>query len=355
MSRSSGPSQRFHLLDIADAIGRHQELDLSDDSSFEAVIERVASLLREVRQSPIAIHGRRVETMFGYMATALGACTLVKREDAGSLFFPDGEMVLLPDYRLKLMNGSAILVEVKNFHQEDPKKPFKIRRKDLERLTRYSELCNCKFRLAIYWSKWRLWSLVAGDDLQGSGSHCSIDLLRALKLNRMGELGDLTVGTTAPLTLRVETDPTQARKVHDSGHVAFTIGNVRIFAGGTEITDDREQEFALYLYRYGDWVEGEPTLRIGGGELISIDFSVSPAEPVPGQGFDLLGPMSRMISNRYNELTTSEGTVSRLSPTVAPAALRTAVPGRVQELNMPLWVFGAMSAERSPPMTAPPQ
>lgn len=338
LSRSSGPAQRYQLLDIADAIGRSLELSLADEQSFEAVVGEVTSLLREVRENPIAIHGRRVESMFGYVVASLGSSEVVKKEDAGTLFHPKEDTVLLPDYRVILQDGTQLLIEVKNIHEENPKKRFKIRRKDVERMARYATACRCEFRLAIYWSRWRQWSLRPEDLLQGA-THHSIDLLQALKVSRMGELGEILIGTTSPLVVRVETDHNEPRDVNETGQVAFTIGAVRVFAGETEIVDPSERSFALYLYQYGDWIERDPTANVEGGKLISIDFSAAPAEPVVGQGFDFLGPVSRMISNQYTELTTSDGLVSRLSPPVAPSALRAAVPGRVDNLTMPLWVF----------------
>ena len=58
-------------------------------------------------------HGFRTDYMFGYVVGALGKCAIVKHEHAAGLLLSN-EPFKIPDYRLTLLDGSQLLVEVKN-------------------------------------------------------------------------------------------------------------------------------------------------------------------------------------------------------------------------------------------------
>jgi hypothetical protein len=335
----------MRLLEIADAVGLQNDLSLSGDD-FEKVITKTADRLRQLRNSDIMVHGRRAETMFGFLAASLRNCRVVKREDSGDALFAPKVEPLIPDYRLLLTSGIQLLVEVKNCHSR--RHEVSVRTVDLDRLKTYADLFSTELRVAIYWSKWRLWTLVRPEAFIAKKTRSILPLTEALRYNSMADLGDATLATTPPITFRVRADPTHPRKIEEVGKVAFTIGSVQLFAGRTEVTDKNERSLLFYLMMYGSWIEIESEAEVRNGELEWVDFVVQPQgeeedEDDP-QPFRTIGSLSTMIANRYNELTTSGSEIQRLSPPVSPHALSRALPGKVEELTLPLWVFRIQAA-----------
>ena len=60
--------------------------------------------------------------MFGYGASALGNCTIAKKEDAGELYST------IPDYRLLTLDGNEFFVEVKNCHKATVEYRYRLNR-----------------------------------------------------------------------------------------------------------------------------------------------------------------------------------------------------------------------------------
>jgi hypothetical protein len=340
----------MRLLEIADAIGLQNDLSLSGDD-FEKVIAKTADRLRQLRNSDIMVHGRRAETMFGFLAASLRSCRVVKREDSGDALFAPKVEPLIPDYRLLLASGSQLLVEVKNCHSR--RHEVSMRTADLDRLKTYADLFSTELRVAIYWSRWRLWTLVCPENFKTMKNRSVLPLTEALRYNTMADLGDVMLATTPPITFRLHADPTQSREIMEDGRVAFTIGSVQLFAGTTEVTDKKERSLLLYLMMYGSWIESEPQPEVRNGELAWVDYVVGPhvedEDQEDAQPFRMLGSLSTMIANRYNELTTSGSEIRRLSPPVSPRALSRALPGKVEELTLPLWVFRIQAAAINQP------
>jgi hypothetical protein len=84
-------------------------------------------------------------------------------------------------------------------------------------------------------------------------------MLKAMKINEMADLGDMQVGTTPPLVLRVLTDPTKPRDLDAEGKVNFTIAKVELYCGGIHIEPREEQNLAYYFMLYGNWTGSEPS------------------------------------------------------------------------------------------------
>jgi hypothetical protein len=327
------------LLDIADCIGRTEKLDISDDDDFAKVLDKLVALTRNARSSDIMVHGRRVEAMFGYVASALGACTIVKREDSGDVFVATAKDYEIPDWRVVGSGFGEMLVEVKNCHTEPPNKEFSIRVKDLDRLERYATLFGKPLRLAVYWSRWQLWTLLPRGALRKRSSRAAINLLEALKANEMSTLGDFHLATVPPLQMKIQTHPAKPRTVSPSGEAQFTIKDFSLFAGGRQITTKVEKNLLLYLWFYGKWREPAPTADVINNELISLEFVAEPLERSPQQEFEIIGVMSSMIANQYNGLTTRAAVVTRLAPHLNPSELGRRIPGKIPDMELPLWVF----------------
>ncbi len=122
---------------------------------------RIDEALSNVRDSPIdvtstasTLHGWQAQALFEAIVASLGSVRLLKLEDSGDIFF-EGDSLKPPDFRIVTLDGEQILVEVKNFHQKQPGKPYRMRRKDLDELQCYTHLVGINsLKFGIYWSRW---------------------------------------------------------------------------------------------------------------------------------------------------------------------------------------------------------
>jgi len=338
MKRIPRDPEKFEVIDMVSAIGRKTSFKIGDEASEAAVLGKDSDSYRRARKNPALLHGRRTEDMFGYVAASLRSCVLVKEEDAGEAYVTSST-IRIPDYRLVTNDGYEFLVEVKNFHQSNPSAPFSLDSSYVDGLLQYAALLKKDLKFAVYWSRWNLWTLVSADKLKGVGSERELTITEALQVSEMSSLlGDLHLGTTPPLVLRLRADTTKPRAVEpSSSQVIFTIGAVEFYCAGRLIVDDLEKSLAFYLILYGDWVESESKADVKDGELVSIDFESRPRESEPKQEFEIIGSLSSMASGKYNDLTLSEGGVERLSPDAEPDSLVLHVPHGYRGKDLPLW------------------
>jgi hypothetical protein len=185
------------------------------------------------------------------------------------------------------------------------------------------------------------------DKIISSKGGLSVSLLDAIKMNEMVIVGDLMIATTPPLIFRVVTDANKPRSVDEQGRVGFTIGGVELYCGNTRIEGKFEQSLAFYFMLYGKWHSGEPEAHIENDQLLWIDIRAYPEETTSGQSFEFLGALSGMISQRYNELTTSEQGVERLSPAQEPGSLGVSIPQDYKGHHLPLWRFEQQFSQKS--------
>lgn len=342
MARRS-PAHLGAVLELADAIGREANVGLTERDFASKVSPELLALIEAARTNAVNVHGRRTELMFGYVAASLGASRVVKREDAGDVYVAGGIAVLTPDYRLLLKDGSQQLVEVKNCHHRSPSKELAFRESDVAALRAYAAEFGLPLAFAIYWSRWHVWTLLSPEDMRLADGKYRTTLKESLMRNQMGDIGDFHLATTPPAVLRIVASPTEPRDLREDGQVNFTIGDVKLFAGDTEVTDKKERDLLLYMMFYGKWVSQETVPTIVDGKLEYIDTVAVPLDLTPDQPFELVGAMSTMISNEYLQLTT-EG-VRRLTPSAAPGKLGRRQPGRVKEMTLPLWVFTLKPSE----------
>jgi len=338
MKRINRNPEKFEIIDLFDAIGRAWNFTLDDKSSEQQFLENISKTLSRNKNNPVLIHGLRVESMLEYVAASLGKCILIKQEDSGEVCSAYPNM-RVPDYRIVLEDNEQYLVEIKNCHKVKPSSRYTFKKSYIISLTDYAHIFGLYLKIAIYWSRWNIWTLIPVEKLRNDGDHYSISMVEALKLNEMFILGDVQVGTTPPLLLRLLVDLNKYHSVNDDGQAQFTIGNVEIFCNETFIEDKFERNLAFYLMLYGDWPSSNPVANIEANELISIDIEVMPHEPTPEQGFEIIGSLSSMISCRYNDLTTSKGGVNRLSPRAEPGSLGVLIPSEYKGKYLPLWRF----------------
>ena len=105
-----------------------------------------------------------------------------------------------------------------------------------------------------------------------------------------------------------------------------------------ELTDPNDQEIAWMFMRYGQWKnEGVEAVR-DGDRLKAIEYRWEPAEP-SGQGFDMVGSLSRMFARYYAEQTVAQGEVVQFYAALQPEWLERLVNRKPGENNLRLWQF----------------
>lgn len=333
------------VLDLHNTLAHERSLTLAPGETDGAFASIVAQFLADAKRNPTLLYGQRTEAMFGYMAAALGGCMLVKREDAGDVISADPEL-RIPDYHLVLRDGSEFCVEVKNYSQSEGTEPFSLKCKYLESLQKYCNILKRDLKVAIYWHKWNIWTLVPVSGFDTQGDRHVVTLPEAFKHNEMTLLGDIAVATTPPLLFRLITNAEKPRSVDTSGNVVFSVARTELYCAGNLIEDPIEQGLALYLMFFGSW-EGAPAKAfVENGELIHLDYEVKPHEPVPGQEFDIVGQLSSMISLHYRHLTAREGQVLTLTPRSTPETLGVVIPEDYKGKQLPLWRFRQQSGEK---------
>lgn len=301
---------------------------------------RLTDSLREEIEAqlanPIWIHGRRIQNMFEAMVVAFDCYTLIKTEDAGSLYPEDAYS--LPDFRIVLKDRTQIFVEVKNVWCQDPcRQHFEMRASDLEKKVRYADTVGTPLKLAIYWARWGMWTLLDPQRLRNDGNSKCVDMVEAAPFNEMACLGDVSIATRAPLTIRFEADRTKARCVTEDNKVAMTIGAVQVLCEDTILTG-LDRNLALLLIEFGQW-HGKEGVAMTSGDLVdSIDFDFVPEE-TSDQGFDFVGDASRMFARYYSLRTVDEGRVVRVGFDLEPGLFRVLTVGDDTGHSIPLWRF----------------
>jgi hypothetical protein len=237
---------RFDLLQLFAAHVDARGGTLQDASAQGEFVANLGQPLTQAVADATLLRGLRTEAMFAALAVSLGRIDLIKQEDVGPAWTGRRELKI-PDYRIVLTDRTSFLVEVKHFHQGGtPIKPFPISRNYLAALRTYGELVGCPVKLAVYWERWNLWTLVPLAACERSGQP-SLSMERAIMANEIGILGDLHVGTRFPLRFRLVADPTRERTLRDDGKVAFTIGGVELYSGDRRLTGTRERSLAMWL------------------------------------------------------------------------------------------------------------
>jgi hypothetical protein len=329
------------VLRLFDEFARSEGVSLQDAESHDAFLAKISTALATHRRNPIAVYGLRVQSMFAYVAAAMGACSTITEEDAG-LFLADTAELRRPDFHIVTSGGVRFLVEVKSYSPDDPLAPYEMKASYFERLQRYAERMGRDLKIAIYWRHIEgLWTLVGAEQFDHRGDKRVLPFEAAFKRNEMSELlGDCIIGTVPPLGLKVYTDPEQPRSVAADGTATFTIKRVTLCAAGQEIDHPLERRIAWFLMTQGKWSDEQAPAQIENGELISFEMQIAPDDnPNPEEEFVSVGWLSQMVSRQYRDLTASDGKVSLLSPTQEPGALGVLIPLDYKGQVLRLWRF----------------
>jgi len=141
--------------------------------------------------------------MFQGMVASLDYVRLLKEEDTGSCYYHIDDEIRIPDFRVVTTKAQSWLIETKNHFSKDPMRRYRIRNEDVQALKRYADIVGTPLRFAIYWAHWNQWTLNDPERFTHNGNYAEIEFIQAMKQNEMAVLGDYTIGTTYPLTLKL--------------------------------------------------------------------------------------------------------------------------------------------------------
>lgn len=317
---------------------------MSDPARVEATVAQFEAGLRDSLDSPSRIRGWVSDQLFGLVAADLGGCKLVKQEDAGILFYEDE--VKLPDWRLTLLSGKNILVEVKAEDNNHPQ-VSKLRLTEVARLRSYSDLNECPLYIAVHWVAMGMWTLVPIDDYIRVGHHFEIDLATAFKRNHMCSLlNDRMLGLKPPLEFRMtmqevsdEDGATEGERAleNEPWRLSVVTTGVRIFAGGEEMVDKSETALVWFLIQHARW-PCEEKMEDSGDGVWEMVFTMAPDESHAEQGFDIIGGLSELYTRMFYSGTTSlEDETTKLRVDIEPGTLPRLVPTDLKSDRLPLW------------------
>lgn len=325
---------RFELLELYSTYGGSGRISLKSPETMDSFLHAARKSVETATANPALLYGQRTQAMFEGLVASLGAAILLKHEDSGPVYATDTDLHV-PDFRVVLPDGMNLLIEVKNCHNDQNQ--FILSKVYLDSLSRYAALANGVLKLAVYWSKWNIWTLVSPDVIKGDGQRLSLDLLNAVKHSEMYLLGDMTVGTRYPLSLKLSMKDSVS---HGNGEFSVTIGRVELFCAGKEITDPKEKEIAFCLMVYGGWKDDHIEAQVQDDRIRFIDIDCRPTETTEGQDFEMVGALSEMFS-RYYIWATSDGSgnIEQIHFPVKPGQVGLLIPQDFRGVSLPLWRF----------------
>ncbi len=332
--------EKFETFELFSAMAIKHKFRLDNPNSVDDFTKIVQNSFQGSVEDNKLIHGKRVEQLFAYVVGALGRIRLLKHEDAGNVYSVDSDIIMPPDYNVILKDGTQFMVEVKNHHKIDD---FSIKEDYYNKLERYAHIYDTKLKIAIYFSYHETWVLVPIEAFEKKGKSFRINFAKAYAMSEMGLIGDCLVATTPDLELYFPNEENEADEINSNGWNRFTVGDIKFYCAGNEITDEKEKEIAFYLIRFGKWVEKTETI-IRDNRISGLKFVYSPMveEQDINQGFSMIGSLSSMISRRYNENTVNNGKVFAVDVDLNPEDFKVFINENYEGQNLPLWRFQIM-------------
>ena len=247
---------------------------------------------------------------------------------------------IVPDYRVVLTDGTQWLIEVKNAYIEDPHKQERrfMNPTYLEKLKNYASATGGQLKLAVYWARWGIWTIVSPERFVDADGNVTIDLPTGIMENEMVYLGDQAIGTRPPLRLRFDADSATTEPLAADGTAKFTISKVSIYCDEDELVDPIEKEIAWMFVRYGRWQEDDPLAILEGDRLRSVEFRWDPEENT-NQGFEIIGTLSQMFCRYYSEQTMADQQVVQINALPRPRWFEPLVASEYKKKALPLWQF----------------
>lgn len=339
-------TKAFDLLAATASFAHERGIALNEPSLVDQFLTDATRRLKAALQDTPLIHGTRTENLFEAMVVSLGSYRLFKTEDVGRVHA--SAKCRAPDFRVVLDDGEQWLIEVKNVRCEDPKRQrTRLSAAYIASLENYAALTDAPLRLAIYWSRWNLWSLVAPDRFRTADGGMAVTMEQAMMACDLGRLGDASIGTVAPLRLILEAAPDKPSVLGRDGLAEFTIGSVRIFSDQTELRDARDRKLAMVLFEFGEWPISEPSPVMEGGALSGVEFVAAPEEPNEDDP-QSVGRASRIFSRYFATRTLDGDQVVQLKGDAVPEWFAPLAAWDFAGSRLPLWLFRLQPSQPSP-------
>ena len=216
---------------------------LNDPALVERFMADAEPRLREALSDPALIHGSRIERLFEATVLSLGRFKLLKTEDVGRVH--SAETFRAPDFRVVLNDGEQWLVEVKNVRSKEPfKQELRMSRAYLSSLQSYADAVGTPLKLAIYWSLWKLWSVISPERFQSSNGSLRVSMQEAVLASEFERLGEVLIMTKPPLRLVLGAATDMPRSLSEEGLANFIIGSAKVFSRDVELTDPKDRKLA---------------------------------------------------------------------------------------------------------------
>jgi len=326
---------KFGVVELYSMLEREKSYSFDNNKSIDEFIEKIKTSLQQSMKNQSTLHGINTQEMFGHLTNALDKSVIIKQEDSGQIFKMDRSFKI-PDFRLLLNDGQKILVEVKNYYKT--KAPYKIDYDYLNGLIKYAKSFECSLKIAIYWAKWNIWTLVSDSNIKDNGKSYSISLAEAILSNDMNILGDKMLATKPPLKIRVIIDRNTLYLNHNK-EPKYKIKNIEIYCNSIRIEDAFEKKIAYHLILTGKWPLHGPFYDKSNKDFIISEFVFEPLEKDYKKGFSTIGFLSSMYSTLYKFGTMNKnGDVYRISPK-NPQKLSLSIPSNYKGKYLPLWQF----------------
>jgi hypothetical protein len=296
-------SKPFDLLASLASFAHARGIPLTDPELIPTFTADANEQLTAALGDPVLLHGSRTERLFEATVLSLGKFRLFKTEDNGRVHSTD--TMRAPDFRAVLDDGGQWLIEVKNVRCEDPlEQRTTMSAAYLRSLQSYADAMGVSLRLAIYWSLWNIWTVIAPEPFLRQNGSLRVQMQDAVIANEFGRLGEVTIMTMPPLRIVLRAASDRPRSL-EGDVVNFIIGSAEIFADGERLTDARDRKLAEVLLFYGDWTLNGPFALMDEGEIAGVEYVAEPEEAT-GEGWQGIGWASRIFS-RYFAAQTIEG------------------------------------------------
>ncbi|WP_336964002.1 hypothetical protein [Sphingobium aquiterrae] len=336
MNGEAKKTPKFDLLMAAAAFARESGVALNDPTLITQFLAAAGGTLTAALQSHTLVHGKRVENLFEAMVVSLGGYSLLKVEDLGRVHAP--RHLRAPDFRVVLKDGRQWLVEVKNVRCKDPKRQrTKLSAAYMRTLDDYAALVGAPLYLAIYWSLWKIWTLVppARFRMPGGGVHISME--GAMMANALGCLGDVSLNTVAPLRLMFAGTQEEPLMLDGEGLPENRVPVAKIFSRNVELIDPKDRQLAMVLMQYGEWPISGPN-PVPNDPAGAVEFIAEPVEP-SDEGYDGIGTASRIFSRYFSSQTIAGDQVIQLHGAPVPQWFAPIASWDFKGSRLPLWVF----------------
>ncbi|UCZ80944.1 hypothetical protein LHL03_07380 [Pectobacterium carotovorum] len=338
MERIKRNPERFEPLELFSALGQIYDYDIKKPEHQDDFIQKVTTSLIASQQNPIMVNGKRTENLFKHVCAALNQCQFLKQEDAGEMMSTEPDLQA-PDYRIMLKDRRQIFVEVKNFNTDDVTDDYRLSKAYSDKVEKYGEIQGIPVYYAIYIRLLRRWTLVSRSSMKESAREYTLTPASALAKSEMYLLGDLSIATEPDLVLELLPDHTKELSVSDENIASFTIGRVKIYCNGREVTDTFEMNTAFHLMRYGEWVCPGSEAIFNNDQLESIRYTFSPQDydNFKRQGFDSIGTLSSLVTAAFNEQTVLDSQVRSVDS--FQRLFTVTIPNDYKGEGLPLWRF----------------